>query len=45
MMSKTLNFNNTFVDGRITKYTHQITCTDIAVPQQKWNNKCKYVSK
>ena len=37
MMSKTLNFNNTFGDDRKTKYMHQITYTDIVVPQQKWS--------
>ena len=29
---------NTFADGRITQYTHQIACISIAVPEQKWKN-------
>ena len=29
---------NTFADGRITQYMHQIACIYIAVPQQKWEN-------
>ena len=29
---------NTFADGRITQYMHQIACIYIAVLQQKWNN-------
>ena len=31
---------NTFADGRITQYMHQIGCIYIVVPQQKWNNTC-----
>ena len=29
---------NTFADGRITQYIHQIAGIYIVVPQQKWNN-------
>ena len=29
---------NTFADGRITQYTHQVACISIVVPQQKWKN-------
>ena len=29
---------NTFADGKITKYMHQIACTYIVAPQQMWNN-------
>ena len=29
---------NTFADGKITQYMHQIGCIYLVVPQQKWNN-------